>query len=194
MMATAAALALLVATAGSPDEARLAAGEILVEGRPLPGSDVPQAVARAVVDAPPEKVWAVVSDCARYQSTMPGILESKLVSSNRKPDGSEIRVCRVVTDLPFPFDDLVSVTRGVHVVEPGRLWQRSWTLVEGDYERNNGSWRVEPFGTDGRRSLVTYIVHAKPKMALPTSMIVAASHGKLRQMMKNLREQLAQAR
>jgi ribosome-associated toxin RatA of RatAB toxin-antitoxin module len=178
-----------LSAAAADDAARLGAGEILVTQRDVPGSDVPEATVRAVVDAPPEKVWAIVSDCGNYKTNMPNILESKQVSSTMTPEG-EIRECRVVADLPFPFPDLVSHTRGVHTIEPGKRWQRTWKLLDGDYERNSGIWRVEPFGDDGKRSLVTYVLDAKPKVPLPSSIIKAISFGKLPEMIENVRKKV----
>jgi ribosome-associated toxin RatA of RatAB toxin-antitoxin module len=174
----------------SKDHARLAAGEIIVTTRKVPGSDVPEATVRAMIDARPEKVWAIVSDCSRYKQTMPNIADSQLLKMERGPGPGghgDVTVCRVTADLPFPFQDLVSVTRAVHTVEPGRRWQRQWQLVEGDYERNLGMWRVEPFGADSARSLVTYVIDAKPKVLLPSALVTSISHGKLPEMMKNVR-------
>lgn len=159
----------------------------------MKGSDIPELTARAVVDAPPEKVWALVSDCGNYKETMPNIMDSKLVSStpgSSEGDG-EIRVCQIVTDLPFPLPDLMSKTRVVHTIEPGKRWQRAWTLLEGDYEKNEGMWRVEPFGGDGSRSLVTYVLSARPKIFLPAGMIASVSEGKIPEMMKNVRARTA---
>ena len=180
------------------ERTRLAGGEILVATRPVVGSDIPEATVRAVIDAPPEIVWSIASDCANYKTTMPSIEDSRMVSSTpaTAADGAlatEVRVCRVVAHLPFPFPNLVSLTRGVHVVEPGKRWQRTWHLVEGDYERNDGKWLIEPFGDDGKRALATYVIEAKPKIFLPASLIANVQQGKLPEMMRNLRTKSAAA-
>ncbi len=149
------------AWAGSDRDRRLAAGEVLTTFSMVAGSDVAKARALGVVDAPPEKVWAVVSDCARFAGTLPNVDKSELV--RRK--GSHF-FCRVTIGLPFPMDDLWSVTDAVHVVGPPR-WSRSWEHVEGTYKVNRGAWVLTPFGADGKRTLVDYWIHAEPDTSIP---------------------------
>ena len=184
----------IVAALAAKAPASLAHGDIVVSTRAVAGSPIPEATVQAVVDAPPEKVWAVVSDCANYKTTMPSIAESTQVRVEKPTaadgDAVEVKLCRVVADLPFPFPDLMSVTRGVHRIEPGKRWQRQWKLVEGDYVRNEGEWRLEPFGDDGKRTLVTYVILAQPKIALPDSLVAAIEEGRLPEMMRNLRRKL----
>jgi ribosome-associated toxin RatA of RatAB toxin-antitoxin module len=163
------------------DDARLARGDVVVTTEKVPGSEVPVAIARAVVDAPPDRVWAVVSDCARYKESMPNILSSTKV----KQEGNVV-FCRVVADLPFPFDDLTSLTRAVHTEEPGVRYERAWTLVEGDYRVQEGTWLVQPYA-DGK-SLVTYRIHAEPRVALPQWILDAITKGKLPEVMQRVRK------
>src|SRR5687768_14802652 len=92
------ALALLLIA--SPDADKLAKGDVVVTTQKQAGTDIPIATAKAVVDAAPEKVWAIVSNCARYKESMPSIVSSKMLSKE-----GNIVMCRVVADLPFPFDD-----------------------------------------------------------------------------------------
>jgi hypothetical protein len=181
----------LVMAAGA-DDAQLAKGEIVVHINKVAGSSVDEAVASAVVDAPPEVVWSIVSDCANYKNTMPSIIESAMVKSEKptSADGEnavEIRFCRVVADLPFPFADLVSVTRGVMVVDPGKLYMRKWRFLEGDYNVNNGSWKVTPWGSDGKKSLATYTIQAEPKVPLPAPMLAGIQQSKLPEVLTRLR-------
>lgn len=178
--------------AASPDDAKLAAGEVVTSLRKVPGSDVEEATAKAVIDAAPEKVWALVSACAGYKHNMPSIVESAELSrvpakESDGPNAVEITKCKVVADLPFPLSDLTSVTRGVHTIEPGKLWRRQWTLIEGDYTRNEGSWTLVPWG-DGTKTLATYRIHAEPKVPLPAPLMASVQQGKLPEVMKKLRE------
>lgn len=181
----------LLAAAGA-DDAPLAKGEIVVHINKVPGSSVDEAVASAVVDAPPEVVWSIVSDCANYKHTMPSILESAALKSEKPtsadgPNAVEIRFCRVVADLPFPFADLVSVTRGVMTIDPGKQWRRKWAFLEGDYNVNNGSWTVVPWGSDGKKSLATYSITADPKVPLPGPMLASIQQSKLPEVLSRLR-------
>lgn len=185
-------LTVLLSVAAGADDAQLAKGEIVVHINKVAGSNVDEAVAAAVIDASPEVVWGIVSDCANYKNTMPSIIESAMVKSEKPTaaDGAnvvEIRKCRVVADLPFPFADLVSVTRGVMVVDPGKLYMRKWKLIEGDYNVNNGSWVVVPYGSDGKRALATYTIQAEPKVPLPGPMLASIQQGKLPEVLQRLR-------
>lgn len=180
-------MALALALAAGP--ADLDHGDVVVTTRDFAGSDVPEATVRAVIDAAPELVWSVVSDCANYKNTMPSIAASEQVKSEKTADGDEVRFCRVVAHLPFPFANLTSVTRGVHKVDPGKRWTRVWKLVEGDYVRNEGMWLVEPHGEG--KSLVTYVIEAQPKIPLPSSLVASIEQGTLPEMIQNLRKKVA---
>lgn len=177
-------LALLVATLLVPtamSEAELLArGEVVLHFTQAPGSDFPVATARVLVDAPPEEVWRIVSDCERTGEVMPDVLTSGVI-----PEGTRASRCSVVVDMPFPLQDLLSVTRAVLDVEPGVRWQRSWRLVEGDFTVNEGYWRVEP--ATGGRTLATYHIDVRPKVPLPSWLVAFIQRAKLPEMMERLR-------
>jgi ribosome-associated toxin RatA of RatAB toxin-antitoxin module len=162
---------------------RLASGEILVW---RDTKDKELVLLNAVIDAPPEAVWAIVFDCGNYAKTMKGIKESKQV----KDDGPN-RVCTVTADLPFPLPDLTSTTNSVNVAEPGKLYTRTWKLIEGDYTRNEGQWKLEPFGADGKRTLVSYRIAVVPKIPVPDSVATSMQQSKLPDMIKHLRTVVA---
>ena len=58
---------------------RLAAGEIIYRTLEAPGSGLKKGEAMGVVDAPPAKVWQVVTDINNYQYFLPRMLRSRLV-------------------------------------------------------------------------------------------------------------------
>lgn len=178
-------MALLSAVALAKDDraARLERGDIIVTATPVEGSDVPMAMVEALIEAPPEDIWAVVSDCGRYQKTMPRIAKSELL----KREGNVVH-CRVTADMPFPFGDLTSTTRGVETVVPGQRWAREWDLVKGDYVTNRGSWELTPWKADAKRTHVRYRIQAEPKLALPQSLINAAQKNALPDVIERLRE------
>lgn len=181
-------LALLLLAVNDPlalndvERARLDRGEVLVTSVPVAGSPVPAACARAVIDAPPEKVWPVVWNCARYTQTMPSIATSELVERT-----ATSTLCRVVVDLPFPLPDLMSLSRAELTVEPGVRWRREWKMVEGDYDVNQGSFTLLPWG-DGK-TLAIYRVEARPKMPLPDWLLAKAQGDRLPEMMERIRKE-----
>lgn len=165
-------------------KSRLASGEIIVTTKPVAGSSVPWSRAMGVVDAPPDRVWSVIERCGDYEKTM--IRTTKAEELSRK--GNKVR-CRVTIDMPFPLSDLTAVTDAIHTVIPGKKYKRAWSLVEGDYNKNEGSWTLLPFDADGQRTLVSYEVHAEPKIPVPDGIQRAAQKKTLPKLIENLRAQ-----
>jgi uncharacterized protein YndB with AHSA1/START domain len=177
-------LTAIVAMAHAQDadeERRLESGEVLVTTEEVAGRSVPRVRARALVQAPPEKVWSIIADVARYKDWMPRILESEELSR----EGDEI-VVRLRFDMPFPFGDLSSVTAAVYTVEPGRLYKRTWRLRGGDFLENTGSWTLEPHG-DGRATHVTYEILSEPNVPLPSFILESAQRTTLPELFTRLR-------
>lgn len=170
----------------SKTKARLAAGEIIVSSKPVPGSEQHRSTVLAVIDAPPERVWRIISKCADYKRTM--VRVSKSAELWKK---GNVHRCKVTIDLPFPLSDLTATTDAVHTVIPGKKWERKWTLVEGDYAKNNGSWTLAPFSDSGTRTLVIYKIHADPDVPIPDGIRRAAQRKTLPNLIKHLRKQVA---
>jgi len=177
-------LALLLApSAAAADDfqSRLEKGEIFCYPRKVPGSDVPEMVLKAVVNAPMARVWKIIDACGNYKRTQPRVKDSVEVS--RK--GQRV-VCRVTIDLPFPYSDKTSLTEAVHTVTPERC-SRRWKLLSGDYKVNSGSWVLTPFRGDPQRTLVVYRVHAQPDAWVPGWIRKAAQKRSLPEMIRRLR-------
>jgi uncharacterized protein YndB with AHSA1/START domain len=134
----------------SPAEARrLAAGEVLVEARHGPERPAEE-VARGVIDAPPERVFAAVTDFAHYQEFMPFVRRS---DAEPQPDGSVVSLQAL--ELPPPFGSRHYKIRAF--VErrqaPRPLWRTWWAYVpgSGNVAGHHGSWTLVEFGR--RRTL-----------------------------------------
>ena len=175
----------LALTLGADDlNKRLDEGEIIVTTEAVAGSKVPRANIQAVIEAAPEKVWAIIDDCGNYSKTMPRIVASKQMM--RDADHVE---CEVTADLPFPLSDLTGRTRATMTVEPGVKWTRSWTLVSGDYTQNTGSWQITPFKGDPKRTMIVYWLQVEPKISLPQFVITGGQKSALPGVIQRLREQ-----
>jgi len=148
---------------------RLAAGEVIVQ--PLEPTDGVGVATRgiALVPAPPERVWRVVRDCGEQAQFMPRVKESAQLE---RDDGSS--VCRTVMDVPFPFPDLFVELLSVEQTLPDGGFRRHWTLLNGDFERNQGAWTVLPWGEDAQQALLVYESDAKPKTIVPDFILRAA--------------------
>ncbi|MBL8954482.1 MAG: hypothetical protein JNK82_27130 [Myxococcaceae bacterium] len=172
----------LLAAEADDTEKRLAAGEVIITSDKVEGSDMPRVTAVGVIDAPPEKVWAIVEDCANYSKNMVRIGESKLISR----EGNTF-TCEVTADLPWPVPDLTSQTRAVHTIEPGVRWQRKWSMIKGDYNRNDGSWVLTPYKGDPNRTLGQYQLHVEPKIHVPDSLVASGQRKSLPDLFNKLR-------
>jgi ribosome-associated toxin RatA of RatAB toxin-antitoxin module len=166
------------------DAADLDAGKILVTSVAVPGSPEPEHVVRAVVESPPRSVWKVVSDCAHFKDRLPHIAASAELSRS----GNTV-TCQVTVALPFPASNLTAVTEAVHDERPDGM-KRSWKLVRGDYDFNDGSWTIESY-RGGAASLVTYRLHVKPKSFVPAFIRNAAQEKALPDMMQRVRVESA---
>lgn len=162
----------------------LAKGKIRVQTEKVKGSDIPRVVVTAVVDAPPPKVWEVVSNCDKFEQRMPNIEQARIVSAK-----GNVVICEVEIDLPFPLSNLTARTRGIHHVGP-KVWSRKWSLIRGDYSFNDGSWVLTPYGKDGKRTLVVYKVHAEPDTHVPDWVREKAQKSSLPKMIKRIRQEV----
>jgi ribosome-associated toxin RatA of RatAB toxin-antitoxin module len=134
---------------------------IEVKSVPVAGSNTPKVVMTGVMDARPEKVWAIINDCSKYKQRMPRIAAAKELSKS-----GNTHTCEVTVELPFPLSNLTAVTLATHKETPPKF-VRSWKLVRGDYKTNEGSWEIAPAPGAPTKSAVTYTVHAEPNTALP---------------------------
>lgn len=108
-----------------------------------------------------QKLQAIMVDCAKFDRFMPRTLSSSI--SDKSDNGA---VCDVLVDMPFPFDDLRSVVKTHWGSPKPGVWTRSWTLLRGSFNRNEGSWTVlsTPKPTE---SIVVYEASVDPKIAIP---------------------------
>lgn len=141
--------------------AKLDAGEVLVYTRKIAGSAEPETVMKAVIDAPPRRVFNLLADCDAYTRTMPRIAAAKRLKKTASSD-----VCRVTVDMPFPYSDATSTCESRYKVSKTKLVRR-WRLLSGDYQRNEGSWTLTPFKGDPERTLAVYRTVTVPKAWVP---------------------------
>jgi carbon monoxide dehydrogenase subunit G len=107
--------------------------------------------ASAEIDAPLERVWAVVEDVMTAPEWQGGL--DKLTALERDADNrptlveseNDIKVRRIKAHVRFHYEG------------PARL---SWTQEKGDMKSVEGSWELEDLGDD--RTRATYTLDADP--------------------------------
>ena len=164
------------------DREKMEKGEVIITQKKIRGSELPQSTMKGIINAPPARVWAFLEKCDNYKKHFPRTKSSKELS--RK---GNVIVCKVVVDMPWPMDDLWAETKAVHTVTP-KLYKRAWSLIKGTYKKNEGSWTIVPYGKDGKRSLVTYKMHAEPNISIPNWIQRKASKSTLPDLMNALRK------
>ncbi len=140
---------------------RLERGHMVLLPHSGGGSDLALRTA-ALIDAEPSQVWSAVRNCEHYDEFMPRMKRS--VQESREGNTT---LCRFEVSLPFPLSNLHSEVRSVEHDLPDGGFQRSWSLVRGDYERNHGSWTLLPWGADRAHTLAIYEIDLKPNLLVP---------------------------
>ena len=154
-----------------PSEAEMLAGEIYVRKVKVQNSSMPQIVAEGIIKTSPDSLWTVVSDCENFKKTMENIKHSKHLGFK-----NGLKRCELIVDLPFPLGDLRSVV-DVKLKKSNGKYYRSWTLVEGDYNKNEGEWYLEA-RSDGY-TFLRYTVHVEPKISVPNYILGVAQKSKI---------------
>jgi hypothetical protein len=130
----------------------------------------------------------VVRDCEHYSKFLP----STKASAKKEENGDTL--CFDEISLPFPLMNLWADTKSVVREEPAGHFQRSWTFVRGTYRHNRGSWRVLPWGTDGKKSLAVYLIDSDPTMLVPDAILRAAQTGSLPEVFNGVRKRVVALR
>lgn len=180
---------LVPAQVNSMSDQALASGKVDIRFVDVKGYDTPEARIEAVIDAPPEKVWRVIGDCASYDETMPRIADAKLIKKRSLGGAKSEHICKIIVDMPMPFSNLSAVTRAIHVEGPTE-WSRHWKLVRGDYTINNGSWVLTKFDEAGTRTRVKYRLHAEPTTPIPDWIRTRAQESSFPDLIDRLREEV----
>ena len=106
--------------------------------------------------APPETVFAVITDYASYPDFLPEIESATVLS--RSPGFARVRfVLRVVKTVCYTLDLVEEAPTSVR-----------WTLREGDLRQNAGSWSLEAV-QGGTRA--TYSVQVEVGMFVPGAIV-----------------------
>lgn len=176
-------IALLLAAAPAQAQTALDRGEILVSERKLKKYEVPEVVVKAVIKAPPDKVWDVVSHCGRYYRTMPRIKRSEEVYRQ-----GNIVKCKVTVDVPFPYSDTTALTRCVHKIDKEKgSYLRTWSLIKGDYKLNQGSWKLTRYKGKPDQTYAVYRAIAQPNAYVPGWIKSMAQKSSLPKMVERIR-------
>ncbi len=113
------------------------------------------AVQTIEIDAPVDRVYAVIVDYERYPEFLPEIERAEIVAR----DGDTV-------DVAFSLNLIKRLTYTLRLVgEPDR--GVSWTLLDGMFQTNDGGWNLEPL--EGGRTRATYRIEVAVGVFVPGS-------------------------
>jgi ribosome-associated toxin RatA of RatAB toxin-antitoxin module len=145
------------------------------------GRDMPRLDATIEITAPVEDLWKLVSDCTRYGEFM-DVEKSRVIFQKGK-----VTRCEVSVDLPFPFGTLDGVSDAVlSVNEATGIYTRSWKLVSGDFDYNEGFWQLTRLAPE--RTKVRYVVLAEPDVMIPIGVLRSKQETRTRETLLKLRQ------
>jgi ribosome-associated toxin RatA of RatAB toxin-antitoxin module len=157
--------------------ARLESGAIVTELTEGPGGRR-DARARALLGAPPERVFEAITDYEHYREFMP----LTTVSEVRRREGDTVWF---YTELSFP---LKTIRYEIKLkLDKARL-RTEWTLVDGNIRSNEGSWQLEPYGQGD--TYAVYTVFVSTGFAIPGFIEAKISQGSLPQILGAVRRRL----
>jgi len=148
-------------TALLDDTARplLDAGQVLIEvKKEINGGKKMAFIQSAVlIPAPPEAVWAVLTDCARAPSYIPGLKSCEILDA--ASDGTW-DIHRHVTKISALLPKMVSEVRSEYIYLTSIHFKR----IGGNVDVNQGAWTLKP---DGSATIVIYTSHVSSKSVVP---------------------------
>ena len=119
---------------------------------------MPSARRQVDIDASPDILMDVIRDFTSYPTFLPEMEQARILSSEES--AWEVFFCvRVIRRLEYTL----------RLVQEGPLDLR-WSLVEGAFTRNDGSWKLEPLD-GGKRTRATYSIELQVGMFVPGNIV-----------------------
>jgi coenzyme Q-binding protein COQ10 len=127
-----------------------------------------------VINAPPEKLFDVITDYDKYGEFLSEV--KKVWTSERK--GNEVKVHYEV--------DVIKTIHYTILVKEERPTRMSWTFVEGEVMKDNkGSWVLEPDGKGGTKA--TYTVEMALGALVPKAIVTKLAETSLPKMLESFK-------
>lgn len=143
-----------------------------VFARDVPGSNIREVKVEAVIAAPAERVWAVVTDQEHYVEFMPYVVEVQILGADAGP-GSRYEHHLVDPPVVSRRDYTLKATLETNAAE-GR-YRRSWTVANENgpapidgvvrVKTADGYWQVERLTAESAK--VTYWLYTDPGGSVP---------------------------
>lgn len=137
----------------------------LRNGQTVVTGDKGNYVARVLVSASPDAVWQVLTDYANLSKFIPNMTSSKILENR-----GDRKIIEQVDSRQVFIVSIVSRTK--LSIKETNLKQIDFYLIDGDLDKMEGYWKIEPVSTVPREKpdsvLITYTVNAQPNSSTPT--------------------------
>ncbi len=163
---------------------------IIVWARDVPGSDIREVKAEAVIDAPAKRVWDVLLDTGHYVEFIPYLESIRTVGTHARGTYEY-----EVVDPPIVDKRDYTVRIVLEPDEENGVYRRTWSPAndkgpkkQEDVVRltiNQGSWTVVAEGP--KRARLTYYLYTDPGGSIPTWMANKANTSSLPELMTAMR-------
>jgi hypothetical protein len=144
-------------------QARLQAGEVVVQS----GFDAQQAsvhVDAAVrIQAPAQAIWPLITRCDSASLLIPGLRHCKELSS--APDGSW-----AVVEHDIKFAAMLPIVHSVFHADYQAPFRMDFHRIAGDMKDEVGTWTLQP-SADGQSTTIEYRVAMQPGFFVPHTMV-----------------------
>jgi uncharacterized protein YndB with AHSA1/START domain len=143
---------------------RLAAGEVVVATSAIDPAHPRGRVRAAVrIQASPELIWGIVTDCREARSFVPGLRECRRIDG--AADGSWQDVEHEVR-----YSWLLPAVRYVFHAVYDRPHRIDFRRISGDLKEEEGTWLLTPTA-DGAGTVVEYEVYLDPGFWIPQALV-----------------------
>jgi Polyketide cyclase / dehydrase and lipid transport len=137
------------------EQEKLVEGETIVSLKTIKGP-IKEGTVIGLIDAPPERVFKIVTDNDNFEEFMPYVTQSDVEQGE---EGAIINYQHL--DFPFPVGDRyykINIINTIESKKRGQVFISAWTYVKGsgNIDDTYGSWILEEYNKG--KTLVTYIV------------------------------------
>jgi hypothetical protein len=161
------------------EQVRMSRGEVIVDQQDIGATKF--VVAKILIDAPPEKVWPVLTNPFEFQ----GKISPRMKQVEVLTDRADLSVLRVTVNPGFflpPFTYSVESR-----YEPDQ--RIDFRRVGGTLKDFKGYWTISP-QSEGRKSEVTYGMYVDPGIPVPQWIIRAGVRDELPRTLTAMRERV----
>ncbi|WP_216351165.1 SRPBCC family protein [Leptolyngbya sp. 'hensonii'] len=159
----------------------------LREGKTVVTGENGKYIARTLVNASPEVVWAVLTDYENSTQYLPNLVSSKVLETNQHG--------KVVEQVSERQIFVVTIRSRIRFATKETDKQRiDFRLVEGDLAKMQGYWKLEPVapypGAKPNQVLITTQVEAEPAAGTPTDIFYDIYKSALKDTMNAIRQEV----